>query len=311
MGRKLIILCIFVLFVSVSFAQQMTTYSQYMFDKSIVNAAYVGSSRFIHTSFGHKEHFMGFDQSPTTSFFTFNAPIQKKYIGLGMKIISDKVGISSQTTMAGLFAYHLGFGDGKLSAGLEGGLYNNKVDFTGLVKTEEFDDAIPEGVASNTLPDASFGLLYQSDLMYYGFSVYNLISSRINFTGIDRPNIGQLRKHYFILAGYTLELSEKLRLEPSLLLKLVGGAPGQFDLNARATVFKMFTVGASYRLGDSFVSLFQLNISDRIKVGYAYDTRVSRIANSIMGGQEFMLTYSHKLLPPAREKEISPRYYIK
>ena len=289
----------------------MITYSQYMFDKSIINPGYVGSSRYINTSVGHKQHFLGFENSPNTQFVSFNFPIQKKYIGIGTKLVSDKVGVTNQTTAAGLFAYHLGFGDGKLSFGLEGGVYSRSVDFSELIRTTEGDIAIPNVISSKVMPDAAFGLLYQSDQYYFGISVYNLIRSRIDFTGIDRLNMGYLRKHYYILAGYTFELSPKLRLEPSALIKVLKGVPGQFDLNASATVFKILTFGASYRLGDSFVSLVQLKVADRIKVGYAYDTRVSRLANSIKGGREFMITYSHALLPPAREKEISPRYYIK
>ena len=64
----------------------------------------------------------------------------------------------------------------------------------------------------------------------------------------------------------------------------------------------------SYRLGDSFVSLFELQINENFHVGYAYDITTSDIATYSNGSHEIMINYRIKINKIHKGLEC-PSYY--
>ncbi|MCK4746266.1 MAG: type IX secretion system membrane protein PorP/SprF, partial [Bacteroidales bacterium] len=70
--------------------QNEPVYSQYMFDKILINPAYAGSSNWIVGSLKYRNHFRGIEGAPETSLFTFHAPLQKKSMGVGLKAVYDQ-----------------------------------------------------------------------------------------------------------------------------------------------------------------------------------------------------------------------------
>src|SRR6185436_15020640 len=96
--------------------------SMYMFDKMLVNPGFTGSSAWAVTTLKHRTQFAGMDGRPVTQTLNFHSPVQRKHIGLGFKLVNDKLGVVSKINFAGVYSYHLNFAGGKLSLGVEGGL---------------------------------------------------------------------------------------------------------------------------------------------------------------------------------------------
>lgn len=309
--KRINILFIFMFFVLLSQAQQLPMFSQYMFDKALINPAYAGSSNWIVGTVKYRDQFTGFDGSPKTETFTFHAPIQKKHIGVGLKVIHDQIAVTTENRITGQFSYHLGLFGGKLSFGLEGGIIQQAVDFGSLIKKDQNDKALPAGNESTIIPDATFGVFYQTKTFYMGFSSMQLIPGKISYTSYSAGDaFAKLSRHYYLYVGNTFSLGESFALDPSILMKYVGGSNAQVDINANLTFKDMVTVGASYRTEDAMAFLVRYNITESLKIAYSYDMRLSKIATYSNAAHEIMISYGIKLLPPPAEKEVSPRYYF-
>lgn len=291
-------------------AQQLPHYSQYMFDGVAINPAYAGSKNIVFGALTHRMQFTGFEGAPVTQKLTLNAPIQSKYMGVGIRALHDKIGVSEVISVMGIYSYHIGVGKGKVSFGLEGGFMNQTIDFSSLIRTDVDDIALSYSKESVFVPDVSFGIYYHDERFYLGGSSFHLLEGKTNFTGNERELISKMSRHYFITTGYKFMVSEKIDFEPSILSKVVQGAPSQFDLNANVVWNKMIALGGSYRTGDGLSFLFRYLIKEKFVVGYSYDLTLSELANYSTGSHEIMLGYQIKLLPPAREKVTDPRYYF-
>ncbi len=101
-------------------AQQDISFSQYMYDKMLVNPAYAGSSTWVVGSLKNRTYVSDIEGVPQTNIFSFQAPWQSKNIGFGMKFIQDRIAVTNRFIASGIFSYHIGFGNGRLSFGLEG-----------------------------------------------------------------------------------------------------------------------------------------------------------------------------------------------
>ena len=120
-----------------TWAQQDPLFSQYMFDRLIINPGVAGSSNIVTGTLTYKKQFIGIEGASETQIFTFQAPIQTKFMGVGFKVVHDKIGVSNQTFITGIYSYHIGFANGKLSLGLEGGISSQSIDFAGLKRKDQ------------------------------------------------------------------------------------------------------------------------------------------------------------------------------
>ena len=308
--KQFILFLVLCVFVNRSFAQQEPMYTQNNFDRFMYNPASAGSSNWIVTSLKHRSQFVGLDGGPSTDILTIHAPWQARSVGFGGKIVSDRLGATSQTTVSGIGAYHLGLGKGKMSVGLEFGIFTQSIDFASLYRNDKIDDAIPPGKTLKAKFDGAFGLQYQTKNYYVGFSIQHLYGGSLNFTGVDRSIVAELRRYMFISGGYVKDFSKDLSMQPCFLLKKVAGAPMQLDLYTNFIYKERFTLGVGYRTGDALTFAAKIHITDAIRVSYSYDYRISQVATYSNGAHEFMIRYGIKLLPPQQIKEINPRYYF-
>ncbi len=313
---KLFIFAFICLLKHTCWSQQEPMYTQNNFDRLVFNPAYAGSSGWIVNSFKHRTQFTGIEGAPQTQMFTIHAPWQIKSMGFGGKIVNDKLGATNQLNVNLISAYHLGIGEGKLSVGLEFGIFSQSIDFTQLHKVNPNDQAIPNEKQSVMKPDGAFGIQYQSvnrkkrREYFIGFSIQHLFGSDLNFTGNDRPLVAELSRHYFLSGGYAFDYKSGLTLQPCFLLKKVAGAPSQIDLYVNAIYKEKYTVGIGYRTSDAMTFVLKYHITDAIRVAYSYDLRISPIAKYSSAAHEIMLRYGIKLLPPQQIKEIDPRFYF-
>ena len=304
--KKLILFISFVLSVLFANAQQDPMFTQYMFDKMLVNPAYVGSSNWIVATAKYRTQFVSVPGAPQTTTFTFHAPIQKKNLGVGLKFISDKTaeGAVSTNWFTLNAAYHLKLKESKLSFGLEGGILNKSANYANLIKYDPNDDNIPNG-ENVFMPDVSFGTYFQTNKLYAGLSLYHLLPNS------GKTGDARLNKHYLAFVGNVFDIvDKKFAIDPSLLLKYVGSAPAQVDLNVNFVYLNRFTAGASWRTGDAFAVLVKADITEQIRVAYSYDVNTSGLSTFSSGGHEILLSYGIKILPPPALKDIHPRYYF-
>ena len=291
-------------------AQQDISFSQYMYDKMLVNPAYAGSSKWIVGSLKNRTYVSDIEGVPQTNIFSFQAPWQSKNIGFGVKFIQDKIAVTNRFIASGIFSYHIGFGNGRLSFGLEGGIINSHFNYDDLVRTVQNDPSIPVGNQSTIMPDISTGIFYRSEKFYLGASAYHLLNRHIpNPEDSDNAFYTQAR-NYYMIGGYNIEVDRDIMLEPGFLVKYVDGIIPQVDLNVSLIFIDKFSAGISYRTGDAVLAMFKVDVTKNIKIMYSYDYTLSPLTKYSKGNHEFGISYGVELLPPPAKKVIHPRYYF-
>jgi type IX secretion system PorP/SprF family membrane protein len=286
-----------------AFAQQQVMFTQYMFNGLAINPAYAGSQETLSATGLMREQWTGLDGAPSTQTLSVHSPVKDQKMGLGFMLLHDKIGVTSQTGAYFSYAYKIAFlNGGKLSMGLQGGFTNYNSKFS---KVSVTDPTFSGGDISEWLPNAGAGLFYSTERFYAGASVPQLIQTTFDHTNKDSDS--KLMRHYFISAGYVLDLNESLKLKPNVLAKYVKGAPLEIDLNANLLIKELVWVGFSWRSFDSIDAILQLQVNQRLQIGYAYDfATTSDIRKVNSGSHELMINYR---LPVFRDRIVTPRYF--
>ena len=114
---------------SISFAQQLPQFTQYMFNTISVNPAYAGSRETLNVTALHRNQWTGIDGNPRTSTLSIHAPLRNDRIGLGMSYINDRLGFESTNYVYGDFSYTVPVSmAASLSFGLKAGFTNYRLE---------------------------------------------------------------------------------------------------------------------------------------------------------------------------------------
>tara|TARA_R100000935_G_scaffold13736_4_gene27500 strand:+ start:68341 stop:69156 length:816 start_codon:yes stop_codon:yes gene_type:complete len=270
---------------------------------NVVNPAYAGSKESLSLTALYRKQWSGLDGAPETFTFSAHTPISDK-VGLGLSAIKDELGPVSETNVYADFSYTLQVGENtKLALGLKAGATFHDVGLVGLDLQDEGDPFFSQDI-NNTYPNIGAGAFLYGENYYVGLSVPNLLNS----VHLDENGLmyGNETNHYFATAGYVFQVSENFKLKPSVLVKSAFDAPLSFDGNLNALFYDKFEIGASYRLDDSFSGLVGFQVTDNIRVGYAYDRVISDIQAVASSSHEVILTFDVFF---KKRTLRSPRYF--
>ena len=118
-------------FTIVCTAQQDPGYTQYMYNAMTVNSAYAGSIGSLEALLLHRSQWTGIDGAPQTQAFTIHSPLRNENVGLGLSIVNDKLGPSSELYFDANFSYTIALSQQtKLAFGLKGGARMMNIDWT-------------------------------------------------------------------------------------------------------------------------------------------------------------------------------------
>jgi type IX secretion system PorP/SprF family membrane protein len=275
-----------------TFAQQLPLFSQYMQNDFVLNPAIAGTKEYAPFRSIIRNQWSGLEGQPNTQTLSFHNSIKNRKMGYGLYVFNDRLGPVSQAGLSAAYSYRLEFGNGsKLSFGLAGQVYRyrlftDQLQFNNLANT---DKALMTGNFRAFYPNFSFGTYYYTDKYYAGISVPELLENRIS-TSTDFFIIKK-KRHYFLTGGYKYKIDDTYTVEPSLLVKYVGGAPVEVDINARLHAFDKFSLGVSYRTQDAVVLLLGFKFKEQFHLGYSYDITTSPLKRHSSGSHEIMLGY--------------------
>jgi len=292
----------FLLTISATMAQQQVMFTQYMFNQTAINPAYAGSHRTLSVTALARKQWAGLEGAPSTLTLSAHSPIKNQRVGVGLLVVNDKIGVTSQTGLYNAYSYRIPFQNGgRLAFGLQIGFTAYNAKFSTVSDT----DPTFAGDVKEVHPNVGGGLFYNTKLFYVGFSAPQLIQNTFDRNNIDSDS--KMLRHYFLTAGYVFTLNRQLKLKPSFLVKAVDGAPVQFDVNLNLLMQEVLWVGVSWRSFESVDALVQFQITEKLQFGYAYDFSTTRELSRVnSGSHEIMLNY--RVLKKRQSKSI-PRYF--
>jgi type IX secretion system PorP/SprF family membrane protein len=309
MGRKIIRLALLFLCV-VGYAQQDAQFTQYMYNTINVNPAYAGSRETMSMFILHRTQWVGLDGAPLTNTASIHTPINGSNIGIGMSIVSDKIGPSEENNIAIDFSYTIPTSDRyKLSFGLKASANLLNIDFNKLNKYDKNDYSFDTNIDNKFSPNIGVGVYFHSDNTYIGLSAPNLLETkhfdRYAGTGAN-SHVAKERIHYYLIAGHVFDLSDGVKFKPSVLTKMVEGAPLQVDLSGNFLINKKFMAGVAYRWSAAVSAMVGFQISNSWFVGYGYDLETTKLSNYNSGSHEIFLRYE---LFNKYDRIITPRFF--
>lgn len=299
------------------YSQQQQMYTQFMYNKMGLNAAYAGNETYLSVNLLYRDQWNGFPGAPKAQVLTLNMPRLGKRVGLGLNFERQTLGITEKVTYELMYAYKFFLGDGTLSMGMNVSGRNYIQDYTDsrlfAIQDINQDPSIPRTVQSRNLINAGFGIYYNTNKFFLGASLPRMIKSDLDF---DNNNLFSTEvRHLFLMTGGTFIVNNDFRLTPQLMFRAAENSPWGLDLNISGTWKDKYSTGLTYRtggtrgdLGESIDLIFGIQISERLMLGFAYDITLSRIRTIDNGSLEMILSYN---FIPNKIKTIivNPRYF--
>jgi len=302
--KNLVKLLFTILLASQVNAQQDPQYTQYMYNMNIINPAYTGSTEGLSVGALYRSQWVGLDGGPETFTFNIHSPVGKQ-VGLGLSVISDQIGPVKETNAYVDFSYTIPVGTvTKVAFGLKGGFTFHDIGLISLDLIDDFDPNFRSNINEMT-PNIGAGVyFYKPNKYYISASVPNIL----NGVHLDTQGrkIGSESEHFFAAAGYVFDLSENFKLKPHALLKYATDAPISYDINANLFMYNIVEVGLGYRLQDSFSGMINFQVSNNMRIGYAYDAIRSDLDIVTNSSHEIFINFD---LNFTTKVSRSPRYF--
>lgn len=289
--RKSAVLLTFLFLLNFAFteAQQMSSYQMFHMNQYLQSPAVAGTKPYVFVCADYMQNWSGFKGAPNIQSVSAHSQISER-IGMGGKIFYENTGLSGQFGAEASYAYHIPIGSGgtKLSLGLSAMLSQYSLQRDEFIVADEGDEAIVNAENAIIVPDAAFGFsFYNPNKFFINYGVYQLLNRQVSF--LNNDNIDNRRvRHHFINAGINLAAGEKLKFEPSVLLRLNEKGMFQADLGVKSIVADMLALGVFYRTGEVVMPFIGID-TKYLVFGYSYGIITGDIKSYSVGSHEIML----------------------
>jgi len=305
-----IALCVIGLFNSKLFAQTEPMYSQYMYNMLGVNPAYAGNREALSLNFFQRNQWVGIKGAPKTTSISMDQSIKDGKLGWGIQVYDDRLGVEAASGLNGMLSTRIQVSEkGILSGGISFGMMNYRINLNEVNNRNNPNDPsfISIDNPSKWNPSLGMGIYYNTDRFYAGLATPSILKARLAsyenmITSIQTSNAF----HLFANAGYVFDINEDVKLKPSTMIKMVSGAPIETDINLNVWLKDLLGFGASYRTGDAFVGMVELQATSNLRFGYAYDMPFNPLKYFTKGSHELMLRYE---IGNFKTKIKSTRYF--
>jgi type IX secretion system PorP/SprF family membrane protein len=297
-------------------AQFDAMFTQYMFNETFINPAYTGSKEAMSATLLHRQQWVSFPGRPITTTFSLHGPLLNNKMGLGINVLSEKVGVLNRNLIYGCYAYRLKIHEsGNLALGLMGGIDNQVNKFASIRVSDEEgaqqDRQFSQNAQSMTASNFGTGVYYNTKSFYAGVSVPRLLNNEMIMSYASRKTVKITRLEpskftYYVTLGNVFKINDDLRLRGTAMLKAVTNAPMQMDLTASALFNEMIWAGIGYRTNSSISLILGVQANKQLLASYSYDYGTNRIQRYSMGTHEIAINY---LFSFKGRQIATPRYF--
>ena len=290
--RKLIHLLILSFLAGGVAAQSDVQYTHFTFNKLAYNPGYTGAKGAFDALALYRNQWSGIEGAPRTIHVNAHTPFAGKRNGMGIALTSDEIGKVSTNSVDMSYAYRIKLGDANtLSLGVSGRLEQLRFKWSDSEAIDPDDPEIPVGDETAFATNFGTGAYFLGKKYYFGLSVPRLLKSGLYQDRSDRKDNPRTA---YVMGGFSALLTNNVELVPSILVSVNPAAPVDVDLNANFILMKVFWLGGTYRLGDSFDALAGMEFGNGMRLGVGLDFTHSELDKVTNGSWEVMLGYTFK-----------------
>jgi len=290
-------------------SQQLPIYSQYLYNKFLINPAVAGSTGYTSVNLTARQQWSGYYGAPQTFSLSYQTRMLKaKYflkdnifsktryhsktkgrVGFGFDMFNDINGLVHKTGALAAYSYNVWLnGETQLSFGLGAMAYYYKIDQRQI----RFDDPDEPYLNSDfrkgtIIPDFNFGVYVMGRQYSVGFSAQDLMQGFAK-VGSDAYNDLRIKRTYYLFGNYDIELSHTSTIEPSVLFKMSEQFRPQFDIGLTYVYNRQIWAGITYRTQTAIVANIGFAKGNYF-LGYSYDYTTQIIEKATNGSHELVL----------------------
>jgi type IX secretion system PorP/SprF family membrane protein len=293
--KRILKILLFLLIPLSIYGQLTPVNDQYPLNPLTINPAYAGIRGALNIAAFYRKQWVGITGAPETVTLSVDAPLFDAKLGLGLIIVTDKIGVTKETSFSSNYSYKINMGDGKLSFGLGAGIITTNTAWSDLVVLDPGDDLYLIDSRVFVVPDFSFGAYYSFRNYFAGFSIPRLLGYKFDYDKNKYSLMFDPAQYYYLFnTGYVFDIAQKTKFFPSTLITYSPGEKILYDINANFSFFDRFWVGTSYRNNRSVVGFFQFGINNQLKVAYTYNFDLGKLRTYSSGSHEVMLRYEFR-----------------
>ncbi|MFN2379167.1 MAG: type IX secretion system membrane protein PorP/SprF [Bacteroidales bacterium] len=298
MKKAIIIFSSLILVTHAVYGQFNPNTNQYQLNPLSINPAFAGGRGALSISTFYGKQWVGVDGSPSTITLSADAPLAGRKLGVGLMVVSDKIGVTQETQIVSSYAYNLHMEKGVFSFGLAAGVIMTNSAFSNLVVLDPGDEVYLMDSQTFTVPNFSFGMHYALDNYFVGISIPKLLNYNFDFTKNKYVFANDFSRYSYLLnTGYVFDAGEKIKVFPSVLLRyssIPSPSRFQYDINANISLFDLLWLGVSYRNNRTMAALLQFQPREQLRIAYSYNFEISQLGRYSNGSHEIMLRYIFK-----------------
>jgi type IX secretion system PorP/SprF family membrane protein len=293
------------------FAQQDAQYTQYMYNTVSVNPGYAGSRGQLSVAALYRAQWVGLEGAPKTQTFNFHTPVGYRGVGLGLSIVNDQIGPTSETYFDMDFSYTIQLAaEKRLSFGLKGSVHLLDIRFSEL--NQDYtnpggpDPTLQQDIQNKLSPNIGAGIYYHTNNYYLGLSVPRFLETS-HFDESSLSTAAEQLNFYFI-TGYVFDMNPLWKFKPTILAKVVQGAPLQIDGSVNFMYNDKFILGAAYRWDAAVSGMAGFQISPEFMIGIAYDREITELGTARFNDGSFEMIIRYDFIK-VKDNLKSPRFF--
>jgi type IX secretion system PorP/SprF family membrane protein len=285
--KKISLLILVSVFVTIGFAQQFPLQSQYQFNYQTINPAASGENDFYRARASFREQWVGLTDNPiSTQILTVTKGFGVN--GLGITVFSDKTGGAFNKSGAAIsYSHKVKFEGSNLYFGVSGGA--SKINLAAIN-----DPALLSN--DDVIPEFNFGMYYTFKELKIGVSIPGLLATNMELSGSADNTVD---RHFYSMISYAKKLSDDWTAHPSILVKTTANH-NQIDANINFKLKNKLWFGTSYRQEFGPTIYVGIDFGKLLSV-YSFDISTNEVADYSNGSHE--LTFGYDFIPDAEAEK--------
>jgi len=307
--KRILTILVIVLWGSLLKAQQLPIFSQYLYNRFLINPAVAGSDGYTSFNVTAREQWVGYYGAPQTFAFSgqtrlmkrkyivkntsvkkqFNRPKSDGKVGLGGIVFSDRNGLMQKTGFQFSYAYHLWIErNTQLSMGLAFTGYYLKID----EKQINFGDPNEPWLNNDLMkgvfiPDAAAGVYLLNAKYNVGVSVDQLFGAALKI-GTPAFDKFKMSRQVNIFGSYIFVAGRNTEFQPSFLFRMSTQLKPQADVGMTYIYKQSFWAGLNYRTSGALIANVGVK-HQNLWFGYSVDFTLQEIQRITYGTHELTI----------------------
>ncbi|MDA3944485.1 MAG: PorP/SprF family type IX secretion system membrane protein [Bacteroidetes bacterium] len=266
------------------FAQTDMLFSQHGMNQRVFNPAAIIDNGMLNMELMGRQQWIGFPDAPSVQYVGADLFMEQQPMGLKFGFLNQIAGKEITRQLGVSYAYQVRFSQ-VLSAqfGLSAGFYQRQVRFSELI-FEEGNEPLIKPDESVLKPDFSFGFELYWKAFTLGMAANHVTTPHRKATIFKIP----IHNHFYLMHRFILE--NEIQFFSGISWHQQGSI-NRFQLDVQFN-FGQWEAGLAYRNQDALILKAGIALSANIRMNYAYDFGISKIANYNSGTHEISLQFN-------------------